>query len=67
MLVIPSAELNIQLIFVQVGGSSGFMSVALVKAHSNLTKVVVQDYKHTVEQGESQLHSELAGRYPRAK
>jgi len=38
------------------------MSVALAKAHKNLTKLVVQDYKHTVEQGEAQLPSELTGR-----
>jgi len=38
------------------------MSAALAKAHPNLTQVVVQDYKHTVEGGEAQLPKELAGR-----
>lgn len=38
------------------------MSVALAKAHPNLTKLVVQDYKHTIEQGAAQLPSELSGR-----
>lgn len=46
----------------QVGGSSGFMSVALAKTHPNLTKLVVQDYKHTVEQGAAQLPAELTDR-----
>ncbi|KAI4120031.1 MAG: hypothetical protein LQ338_007211 [Usnochroma carphineum] len=45
-----------------IGGSSGFMSVALAKAHANLTKLVVQDYKHTVEEGAALLPSELSGR-----
>ncbi|CAI6237571.1 unnamed protein product [Periconia digitata] len=47
---------------VDVGGSSGFMSVALAKAHPNLAKLVVQDYKHTVEQGATQLPPELSNR-----
>ncbi|KAM3067376.1 hypothetical protein ACMFMG_005267 [Clarireedia jacksonii] len=47
---------------VDVGGSSGFMSVALAKGHSNLKKLVVQDYKHTVEQGAAQLPAELSSR-----
>jgi chemotaxis methyl-accepting protein methylase len=38
------------------------MSVALAKAHPNLTKLVVQDYKHTVEQGAALLSAELTGR-----
>lgn len=38
------------------------MSVALAKAHANLTKLVVQDYKHTVEEGAALLPSELSGR-----
>lgn len=38
------------------------MSIALAKAHQNLTKLTVQDYKHTVEEGATQLPSELAGR-----
>jgi chemotaxis methyl-accepting protein methylase len=53
---------QLQLILEQVGGSSGFMSVALAKAHPNLTKLVVQDYKHTVEQGAAQLPAELSDR-----
>ncbi|ERF73790.1 hypothetical protein EPUS_09284 [Endocarpon pusillum Z07020] len=55
----PWAELGNATI---VGGSSGFMSVALAKAHPNLTKLVVQDYKHTIEEGAAQLPSELSGR-----
>jgi 6-hydroxytryprostatin B O-methyltransferase len=38
------------------------MSVALAKGHSNLKKLVVQDYKHTVEQGAAQLPAELSSR-----
>jgi 6-hydroxytryprostatin B O-methyltransferase len=38
------------------------MSIALAKAHRNLTKLVVQDYKHTVEQGAAQLPPELSSR-----
>jgi 6-hydroxytryprostatin B O-methyltransferase len=38
------------------------MSVALAKGHPNLSKLVVQDYKHTVEQGAAQLPLELSGR-----
>ncbi|KAF2827805.1 S-adenosyl-L-methionine-dependent methyltransferase [Ophiobolus disseminans] len=47
---------------VDVGGSSGFMSVALAMAHPNLIKVIVQDYKHTIEEGAAQLPSNLVGR-----
>ena len=36
--------------------------MALAKAHPNLTKLVVQDYKRTVEEGAAQLPSELSGR-----
>ncbi|WPH01313.1 O-methyltransferase-domain-containing protein [Acrodontium crateriforme] len=57
----PWASLG-QASVVDVGGSSGFMTIALAKAHQNLTKLTVQDYKHTVEEGASQLPSELAGR-----
>ena len=38
------------------------MSVALARAYPNLTKLIVQDYKHTVEEGAAQLPSELVGR-----
>lgn len=38
------------------------MSIALAKGHANLSKLVVQDYKHTVEQGAAQLPPELSGR-----
>ena len=38
------------------------MSVALAKAHSNKTKLVVQDCKHTVENGANQLPSDLLRR-----
>ena len=37
------------------------MSVALAKAYPNLS-LVVQDYKHTVEEGAAQLPSELSSR-----
>ncbi|KAH7076883.1 S-adenosyl-L-methionine-dependent methyltransferase [Paraphoma chrysanthemicola] len=47
---------------VDVGGSSGFMSVALANAYANLNKLIVQDYKHTVEQGEAQLPKQLSAR-----
>ncbi|KAL8725156.1 MAG: hypothetical protein Q9166_007531 [cf. Caloplaca sp. 2 TL-2023] len=57
----PWAELE-KATVVDVGGSSGFMSVALAKAHPNLAKLIVQDYKHTVEKGAAQLPSELFGR-----
>lgn len=45
-----------------MGGSSGFLSIALAESHSNLTKLVVQDYKHTVEEGAARLPSELSAR-----
>ena len=35
--------------------------MALAKAHPNLN-TIVQDYKHTVEEGATQLPTELAGR-----
>ena len=38
------------------------MSIALARAHSNLTKLIVQDYKHTVEEGARQLPSDLSDR-----
>ncbi|KAL8911226.1 MAG: hypothetical protein Q9171_003573 [Xanthocarpia ochracea] len=57
----PWAELRNATV-VDVGGSAGFLSVALAKAHPNLTKLVVQDYKYTVEEGVAQLPSELRGR-----
>ena len=38
------------------------MSVALANAHPNLIKLVVQDYKHTIEEGAAQLPSELSRR-----
>ncbi|KAH8686619.1 O-methyltransferase-domain-containing protein [Phaeosphaeriaceae sp. PMI808] len=57
----PWAELG-ETSVVDVGGSSGFMSVALAKAHANLNKLMVQDYKHTVEQGAAQLPKELSAR-----
>lgn len=38
------------------------MSVALAQAHPNLSKVVVEDYQHTIEQGAAQLPKELANR-----
>ncbi|KAG8630305.1 hypothetical protein KVT40_001924 [Elsinoe batatas] len=56
----PWAELG-QAKIVDVGGSAGFMSVALAKAHPGLS-LVVQDYKHTVEEGQKQLPKDLVGR-----
>lgn len=47
---------------VDVGGSSGFLSIALAQAHPNLEKLVVQDYKNTVEEGAARLPKELTGR-----
>ena len=38
------------------------MSIALAKAHANLTNLVVQDYEHTVKEGAAQLPLELSGR-----
>jgi chemotaxis methyl-accepting protein methylase len=38
------------------------MSIALAQGHPNLTKLVVQDYKHTVEQGAAQVPPQLSGR-----
>ncbi|KAL8653249.1 MAG: hypothetical protein Q9210_002203 [Variospora velana] len=57
----PWAELGNATI-VDVGGSAGHVSIALAKAHPNLTKLVVQDYKHTVEEGAAQIPSDLRGR-----
>ncbi|KAL8974402.1 MAG: hypothetical protein Q9197_001371 [Variospora fuerteventurae] len=57
----PWAEIENATI-VDVGGSTGFMSVALAKAHPNLAKLIVQDYKHTVEEGAAQIPSDLRGR-----
>lgn len=45
-----------------MGGSSGFLSIALAESHPNLTKLVVQDYKHTVEEGAARLPAELSAR-----
>ncbi|KAI9672068.1 MAG: hypothetical protein M1831_001881 [Alyxoria varia] len=55
----PWAELGIA----TVGGSSGFMSIGLAKAYPNLAKLVVQDYKYTVEEGAAQLPAELAAEW----
>ncbi|KAI4222483.1 MAG: hypothetical protein L6R40_008583 [Gallowayella cf. fulva] len=57
----PWAELE-KATVVDIGGSSGFMSIALAKAHPNLAKMIVQDYRHTVEKGAAQLPSELVRR-----
>ena len=38
------------------------MSVALAQAHPNLKRLVVQDYRHTVEEGAAQLPRDLVGR-----
>lgn len=38
------------------------MSIALAQSHSNLKRLVVQDYKHTVEEGAAQLPSNLKDR-----
>lgn len=46
----------------QVGGSSGFLSIALAESHPNLAKLIVQDYKHTVEEGASRLPPGLSAR-----
>ncbi|KAE8353422.1 O-methyltransferase [Aspergillus coremiiformis] len=46
---------------VDVGGSSGFVSVALAVVFPDL-RFVVQDYKHIVEQGRSQLPASLTDR-----
>ncbi|OAG07853.1 S-adenosyl-L-methionine-dependent methyltransferase [Paraphaeosphaeria sporulosa] len=43
---------------VDVGGSSGFMSVELAKHYPKI-KFVVQDYKNNVEEGAAKLPSEL--------
>lgn len=45
----------------QVGGASGFMSVALANRFPKL-KLVVQDYKTNVERGAAQLPPELTER-----
>lgn len=46
----------------QVGGSSGHLSIELAKNHANLKRVVVQDYKHTVEEGAAMLPTNLKDR-----
>ncbi|KAL1988846.1 hypothetical protein VTN96DRAFT_7730 [Rasamsonia emersonii] len=46
---------------VDVGGSSGFVSIALARAFSNLS-FIVQDYQHTIEQGRAQLPADLEER-----
>ncbi|TGO46651.1 hypothetical protein BOTNAR_0574g00050 [Botryotinia narcissicola] len=46
---------------VDVGGSSGFLSVELAKNYPKLN-FVVEDYKKNVEQGAAQLSSELTNR-----
>ncbi|OKL58469.1 hypothetical protein UA08_06066 [Talaromyces atroroseus] len=56
----PWAELG-EATVIDVGGSSGFMSVELAQRYPNL-KMVVEDYKNTVEQGAAQLPPELADR-----
>ncbi|RDK39053.1 O-methyltransferase [Aspergillus phoenicis ATCC 13157] len=45
----------------KVGGSSGFLSIALANAYENLS-FVVQDYKHTVDEGRAALPSHLSER-----
>ncbi|KAI4242320.1 MAG: hypothetical protein L6R40_004049 [Gallowayella cf. fulva] len=40
----PWAELE-KATVVNIGGSSGFISIALAKAHPNLAKMIVQDYR----------------------
>ncbi|KAI3009319.1 hypothetical protein CBS147346_2210 [Aspergillus niger] len=48
-------------VVVDVGGSSGFLSIALANAYENLS-FVVQDYKHTVDEGRAALPSHLSER-----
>ncbi|OJJ68000.1 hypothetical protein ASPBRDRAFT_58574 [Aspergillus brasiliensis CBS 101740] len=48
-------------VVVDVGGSSGYLSIALANAYENLS-FVVQDYKHTVEEGRAALPSHLSER-----
>ena len=45
----------------QVGGSSGFLSIALAQEYPELS-FEVQDYEHTVKEGAAQLPSSLADR-----
>lgn len=48
--------------FHHVGGSSGFLSIALARSHPNLAKMIVQDYEQTVERkAPLSLPSELLG------
>ncbi|KAF7929020.1 hypothetical protein EAE99_004764 [Botrytis elliptica] len=56
----PWAELG-EATVVDVGGSSGFLSVELAKNYPKLN-FVVEDYKKNVEQGAAQLSSELTNR-----
>ncbi|KAH8703679.1 O-methyltransferase-domain-containing protein [Talaromyces proteolyticus] len=56
----PWAELG-EATVVDVGGSSGFMSVELAQAYPNLI-LVVEDYKKNIEQGAAQLPPELTSR-----
>ncbi|KAF7880104.1 uncharacterized protein EAF02_007741 [Botrytis sinoallii] len=56
----PWAELG-EATVVDVGGSSGFLSVELAKKYPELN-FVVEDYKKNVEQGAAQLSSELTNR-----
>ncbi|GLA36717.1 hypothetical protein AnigIFM63309_003041 [Aspergillus niger] len=48
-------------VVVDVGGSSGFLSIALANAYEDLS-FVVQDYKHTVDEGRAALPSHLSER-----
>ncbi|KAI2889506.1 hypothetical protein CBS147343_8396 [Aspergillus niger] len=48
-------------VVVDVGGSSGFLSIALANAYENLS-FVVQDYKHTADEGRAALPSHLSER-----
>ncbi|GKZ79240.1 hypothetical protein AnigIFM56816_003125 [Aspergillus niger] len=48
-------------VVVDVGGSSGFLSIALANAYENLS-FVVQDYKHIVDEGRAALPSHLSER-----
>lgn len=43
-----------------MGGSSGFLSIALAESHPNLARLAVQDYKHTVEEGAARLSHRLS-------
>ncbi|KAK4553125.1 hypothetical protein LTR86_009852 [Recurvomyces mirabilis] len=57
----PWAELEGATV-VDVGGSSGFVSIALAHAYHNLKKFVVQDYEHTIKEGAARLPAELSDR-----